>query len=72
MTITVHAEARIARPVDVVFALAAGRTANLARFFMGHKPLIPAISSATLVGRDDPRRTMPMGGHMPSPFIGRG
>lgn len=54
MTITVHAEARIARPVDVVFALAAGRTANLARFFMGHKPLIPGISSATLVGRDDP------------------
>ena len=24
-----------------------------------------------IVGRDDPRRTMPMGGHMPSPFIGR-
>jgi Polyketide cyclase / dehydrase and lipid transport len=54
MTITVRAEARIARPVDVVFALAAGRTANLARFFTGHKPLIPAIRSATLVGQEDP------------------
>ena len=25
-----------------------------------------------MVGREDPRRTMPMGGHIPSPFIGRG
>ncbi len=54
MTITARAEARIARPVDVVFALAAGRTANLARFFMGHRPLIPGIRSISLVGRDDP------------------
>lgn len=54
MTITVRAEVRVARPVEPVFALAAGRTANLARFFSGHKPLIPGIRSATLVGRDDP------------------
>ena len=54
MTITVRAEVRIARPVDVVFELAAGRTASLGRFFTGHKPLIPAIRAASLVGRDDP------------------
>lgn len=54
MTITARAEARIARPVDVVFEIAAGRTANLARFFTGHKPLIPGIRSISLVGRDDP------------------
>ena len=54
MTITVLAEVRIARPVDVVFALAAGSTAALARFFTGHKPLIPAIRSASLVGQADP------------------
>ena len=54
MTITVRAEVHIARPVDVVFGLAAGRTANLARFFSGHKPLIPGIRSASLVGCDDP------------------
>ena len=54
MTTTVRADVRIARPVDVVFALAAGRTANLARFFTGNKPLIPAIRSAALVGHDDP------------------
>lgn len=54
MTITVRADVRIARPVDVVFELAAGRTANLARFFTGHKPLIPGIRSAALVGRADP------------------
>jgi hypothetical protein len=54
MTITVRADVRIARPVDVVFALAAGRTANLARFFTGNKPLIPAIRSAALVGQEDP------------------
>ena len=54
MTIIISADVRIARPVDVVFALAAGRTANLARFFAGHKPLIPGIRSATLVGHDDP------------------
>lgn len=54
MTTTVRADVRIARPVDVVFALAAGRTANLARFFTGHKPLIPGIRSAALVGHEDP------------------
>lgn len=56
MTITVRADVRIDRTVDVVFALAAGRTASLARFFTGHKPLIPAIRSVALVGQDDPPR----------------
>ncbi len=54
MTTTVRAEVRIPRPVEAVFALAAGRTSNLARFFSGHKPLIPGIRSAVLVGREDP------------------
>lgn len=54
MTITARAEARIARPVDVVFEIAAGRTSNIARFFTGHRPLIPGIRSISLVGRDDP------------------
>lgn len=54
MTTTVRAEVRVARPVEAVFALAAGRTDALARFFSGHKPLIPGIRSASLVGRDDP------------------
>lgn len=54
MTTTVRAEVRVARPVEAVFALAAGRTDALARFFSGHKPLVPGIRSCALVGRDDP------------------
>jgi len=54
MTIACRAEVTIRRSVEEVFEKAAGRTDGLARYFVGHPPLVPAIRSARLLDRADP------------------
>jgi hypothetical protein len=54
MPIPCHAEAFVPLPIEDVFERAAGRTDGLARYFGGHRPLVPSIRSARLLDRDDP------------------
>ncbi len=54
MHVDVQAKVTIARPREEVFAAAAGETDNLAKYFTGFAPLIPAIRDATLVDAASP------------------
>lgn len=54
MPITVLASVKLPLSIDSAFALAAGRTDNLSRFFTGYSPFIPAITRAALVNHTDP------------------
>ena len=68
MPIPCHAEAVVPLPIDDVFDRAAAQTAGLARYFGGHRPLVPAIRSARLLDRDDP----PVAGALREVLLGDG